>query len=581
MFEAGKESLRLVVQLPSSLNDSLAAENWGDTFDETIVYIERVIAYWSRTFKSAETRYSTTEHEALAAKEGLVKFQPFIKGEKITLVTDHAALQWAKTYENSNRRLAAWGTVFSAYAPNLCIVHRPGQKHLNVDPLSRLYRAPPPQDSPARDDTVALEMSPTHIDFSSNPLLGKAAFMAFNINDCLEEVKEASVNTRSSRNNNNTPLEEPIISGNQAENQDKTAIPPNQPDEYWGATNPPPNIFIHLEEEMIQEWVKNYAKDLHLAKIWNDPKAAADNWVPGYRFFKDEKGLIFFRDADYQPRLCVLLTQSRLVMEEAHEQAYEGAHQGLEKLWQKLSGKFYWKRMKADLMKFVQTCDVCQKINKHGYLIPNPIPDRPYQSIAMDFIVNLPWSDGFNVIHVTVDRLTKHGIFSPATTGLNAEDFGTLFVKKVVCCFGLTESIICDRDPRWTSDFWRGVAKCLRTKMSLSSSHHPQHDGQTEIVNRFLEVMLRAFVSDNKETWALWLPLFEWAYNASVHSLTGTSPNFLMFGFDPRSPIDFLLPGTVNGKEVKRTSSVEWLAHLQMHRESTRRAIAHAQHHQA
>jgi hypothetical protein len=196
----------------------------------------------------------------------------------------------------------------------------------------------------------------------------------------------------------------------------------------------------------------------------------------------------------------------------------------------------------------------------------------------MDFIVNLPWSDGFNAIHVTVDRLTKHGIFSPTMTGLNAEDFGALFVKKVVCRFGLPESIICDRDPRWTSDFWKGVAKFLRTKMSLSSSHHPQHDGQTEIVNRFLEVMLRAFVSANKETWALWLPLLEWAYNASIHSSTGTSPNFLMFGFEPRSPMDFLLPQAANTKEVRRTSSEEWLTRLQMHRES---AIAHAQHHQA
>ena len=91
------------------------------------------------------------EREALAAKEGLVKFQPFIEGEKITLITDHAALQWAKTYENSNRRLAAWGTIFSAYAPDLSIVHHPGRKHSNIDPLSRLYRAPPPQDSPASD----------------------------------------------------------------------------------------------------------------------------------------------------------------------------------------------------------------------------------------------------------------------------------------------------------------------------------------------------------------------------------------------------------------------------------------------
>lgn len=117
--------------------------------------------------------------------------------------------------------------------------------------------------------------------------------------------------------------------------------------------------------------------------------------------------------------------------------------------------------------------------------------------------------------------------------------------------------------------------------MSLSSSHHPQHDGQTEIVNRFLEVMIRAFTANHKETWALWLPLLEWAYNSSIHASTSATPNFLMFGFEPRTPIDFLLPRDVKGKEIARTSSEEWLALLQMHRDSARQAIAHAQHHQA
>lgn len=99
----------------------MVASSWSEKFEDTIVYIERVIAYWSQTFKSAETRYSMTEHKVLAAKEGLVKFQPFIKGEKVTLITDHAALQWAKTYKNSNRRLVVWGAVFSAYAPTFLL----------------------------------------------------------------------------------------------------------------------------------------------------------------------------------------------------------------------------------------------------------------------------------------------------------------------------------------------------------------------------------------------------------------------------------------------------------------------------
>lgn len=98
---AGKQPPNLVMQLPSALKDGLVADNWAEEFESTIVYIERVITYWSCTFKSAEVRYSTTEREALAAKEGLVKFQPFIEGEKLTLITDHAALQWAKTYKNS------------------------------------------------------------------------------------------------------------------------------------------------------------------------------------------------------------------------------------------------------------------------------------------------------------------------------------------------------------------------------------------------------------------------------------------------------------------------------------------------
>ena len=101
-----------------------------------MVHVECIIAYWSRTFKDTELRYSTTEHEALGAKEGLVKFQPFIEGEHILLIADHAALQWAHTYKNANQRLVAWGAVFSAYSPKLEIIHRPGRVHSNVDPLS-------------------------------------------------------------------------------------------------------------------------------------------------------------------------------------------------------------------------------------------------------------------------------------------------------------------------------------------------------------------------------------------------------------------------------------------------------------
>jgi len=135
-YDNGLLPPKLTMSMSAKIADSPNDDMWGDTFDSTIVHVEKVITYWLRTFKSAETHYSTTEREVLAAKEGLVKFQPFIEGEKILLVTNHSVLQWARTYENSNCCLAAWGAVFSAYTPNLEIIHRAGHIHSNVNPLA-------------------------------------------------------------------------------------------------------------------------------------------------------------------------------------------------------------------------------------------------------------------------------------------------------------------------------------------------------------------------------------------------------------------------------------------------------------
>lgn len=305
------------------------------------------------------------------------------------------------------------------------------------------------------------------------------------------------------------------------------------------------------------------------------------------RYLKDERGLLYFLDPDYQPRLCVPKSQWNFILREAHENPMESSHGGPERLWQQLSQKFYWKRMKVDILVYAKSCDTCQKtkfsnFNKHGYLIPNLIPGRPYQSVLMDFIVNLPWSGEFNAIFVVVDRLTKHASFIPTTTSLTAEEFGSLFVRHVGCRFGLPESILTDRDPRWTSDFWKGVAKYLKTKMSLSSSHHPQHDGQTEIVNKQLVTMLRTYVNDDLDDWALWLHILEFTYNNSPHGSTGTTPFFLLYSFHPRTPIDFLKPSSNDGMNYSLSQeAVNFLETLAMHRDSARRSIAVAQDKQA
>ena len=588
--EGGLNPPRLVTGLSSKCKDHDFDDVWAPEFDETVVHVERVIAYWSRLFKNAETRYSTTEREALAAKEGLVKFQPFIEGEDILLITDHSALQWARTYENANRRLAAWGAVFSAYAPKLEIIHRAGRVHSNVDPLSRLPRAPPNHISPVEPNEPSIrakESLDERQDVIPAEKMAAFSFAAWSIEDCVEEPREVMINVRSRNKKLSETHEIPTAEGpigettlDESEELDTLATTA----EYWGAVNPPPTLHLAMSEDTKEQWKMAYLDDPMFKQIAKGDEYRYDELQAGRRFFVDNDGMIFFSNENYQPRLCVPKGLRNFILREAHESPLESAHTGPERLWQSLSSRFYWKRMKVDIVNYCRSCDVCQKtktpnFTKFGMLIPNPIPSRPYQSVSMDFIVNLPWSEGYNAIYVVVDRLTKHASFIPTTTGLDSEGFAILFFKHIVCRFGLPESIVTDRDPRWTSDFWLSVAKALQTKMSLSSSHHPQHDGQTEVVNKLLTTMMRAFIAGKKDQWALWIHLLEFAYNSAVHSSIGTTPFHLLLGFHPRTPLDFV--GTKRSDDIDNCAlgpeAITFLENFAMHRESAKQAIAKAQ----
>ena len=267
VFESGLPPPHMVPGLSTKCKDHKFDDKWATEFDETIVHIERVIAYWSRLFKNAETLYSTTEWAALATKEGLVKFQPFVEGESILLITDHSALQWARTYENANRQLAAWGAVFSAYALKLEIIHRAGQVHSNIDPLSRLPRAPPTHVSPLEMDEPSIqvkEMLDECQEVTAAEKMVEFTFATWSIEDCLDEPKEVLINVQS-RNKKLTDMAEvqpPEVSNDGRSEDDLDELDTlKASSDYWGATNLPPTITLAMSEEAKQQWKSAYLED--------------------------------------------------------------------------------------------------------------------------------------------------------------------------------------------------------------------------------------------------------------------------------------------------------------------------------
>jgi transposase InsO family protein len=101
----------------------------------------------------------------------------------------------------------------------------------------------------------------------------------------------------------------------------------------------------------------------------------------------------------------------------------------------------------------------------------------------MDFIVALPLSNGYDAISVVIDRFSKQAHFIPAKSTDDAPETSERFVENVVRHHGVPSEIVSDRDPKFTSRFWKELFKLLGTKLSLSTAAHPETDGQTERTN--------------------------------------------------------------------------------------------------
>jgi hypothetical protein len=231
-----------------------------------------------------------------------------------------------------------------------------------------------------------------------------------------------------------------------------------------------------------------------------------------------------------------------LLISEFHDSKYAG-HFGTSRTRIAVGRMFWWKSLAGDVAKYVSTCVACQrnKARRHkpyGLLQSLPVPEKPWHTVTFDFIVNLPkTSRGNDSICVFVDKLTKLVHFVACKEEVSAKDFAELYVDHVFCLHGLSREFITDRDSRFTSAFWQEVTVLLGTRTVMSSSFHPQTDGQTERVNQTLETYLRHFVSIGLNDWDTLLSRTEFAHNAAINETIRAAPFELTYGYRPRTPV--------------------------------------------
>lgn len=276
-----------------------------------------------------------------------------------------------------------------------------------------------------------------------------------------------------------------------------------------------------------------------------------------------------------------------VVLQRLHGSALAG-HCGYDKTLARVREECWWPSMPSDVKDYVAKCDTCQRSKNrthrpYGLLCPVQAPRRPWDSISLDFLSDLPRSQGHSGVLVIVDRFSKMVEFVPTAGSLTAAQTADAVFSSVVCRYGFPTSVVSDRGPQFSSAFWGRFLELGGATGNLSTANHPQTDGQSERAIQALQQYLRMFCSFHQRDWSSLLPMAASAYNTSWHFGLRSTPARAVLGYQPKT--HFLTPTTTSSPAAEayareRTSIWENLhdnllaAQERMKRTSDRRRTA-------
>ena len=426
----------------------------------------RPVAYYSKKMNSAQKNYGVTDKELLAIVEAVRHWRCYLEGNPFPtkVLTDHQGLKWLNSKAELSGRQARWVESLSDLEYEVSYI--PGPQNAVADALSRR--------ADMEEDVVKSGQGRSTPDPTSyNEGEGPASRLKLHL----------------------------------------TAMKgiPTKDKPLWESKAEALTFRAELKKAAeVDPWYR--AKMQQTSP--DDGLLRGDGllWTIDGRFYVPD-------DREVQRKLLF----------EAHD-APTGGHLGARKTLHKLQRACYWAGMSKDTEDYVKGCVVCAAVKPSqqvpaGLLQPLPIPHRPWEVISIDFVGPLiTTKDYYNAVLVVIDKFSKMGHFIPTTTTCTSEKAARLLINHVIKLHGLPTSIISDRDSRFTAGMWKEVFDALGVKLGMSSSYHPQTDGQTERLNRTLEAGLRAYADKKGTEWADWLPMVESFYNSSTHSSTGKTP---------------------------------------------------------
>ena len=298
---------------------------------------------------------------------------------------------------------------------------------------------------------------------------------------------------------------------------------------------------VEMSDDFKKRLIDAYQKDPQWIKILDLLKS--DELPTGFRFRK-HKDLVYITTLDHvgKQRLCIPHSMQREVFQMAHDQNF---HAGFHTTYARISPSVYIKGLSKQLQTYLKHCPECQlnQTKRHptyGELNPIATPPIPFHTVAMDFIVALPFHEGRNMLLTVTCKFTKKKLLVPGFDEWSAAEWANIFIIALISHdWGVPVAIISDRDSRFMSSFWQAVFQKLGVTLATSTAYHPQTDGQSERTNQTVEIALRFHLTTGINDWVTVLPFLQTSLNNSVTS-TGFAPNELAYGFRVRDSLGLL-----------------------------------------
>ena len=496
---------------PFELHTDASTKGLGAVLYQDQGGVKRVIAYASRSLSRSERNYAVHKLEFLALKWAITeKFYDYLYGNKFIVFTDNNPL----TYVLSSAKLDATGQrwISSLAQFDFTISYRSGLKNADADSMSRL-----PGTIEAHE-TINTDSIKSICNVITTPYV-----------ECL------AINTDPIDNIYHQPLDD---------------IPD-----------------INIKEQQWKDPVTRY---------WL--RCIMDNYKPHKHHLpqhQQQAHAVFHRNFDRLGIVKGVLVREVMVENEKRHQTILPAscvnlalqyihcgmgHPGRDKTLAMTRDRFYWPNMHADVEHFIKNCKRCL-LRKTPTTERAPLTSihtyQPLELLCVDYLTLEPCKGGTQNILVITDHFTKYAQAIP-TKNQTAKTTAEALFKNFILHYGIPTTLHSDQGQQFESNIIQELCKLLNIKKSRTTPYHPMGNGTTERFNRTLLKMLGTLENELKSDWKSHIPALVHAYNSMPQETTGYSPYFLMFGREPRLPVDVALR-LDTGNRTSKTRYIEEL----------------------